>query len=72
MELVMLRTLVAARILPQTIVMLGKTKCVQMVTKRKMLDTLLIQLMTVLCVKLQKFVQIMEQTPRYTLMVITF
>jgi len=69
MELVMLRTLVAARILPQTILMLGKTICVQMVTKCKMLDHLLIQLMTVLCVKLQMFFQIME--PRYTLMVIT-
>ena len=65
----MLRTMVAARILPQTILMLGKTICVQMVTKCKMLDHLLIQLMTVLCVKLQMFFQIME--PRYTLMVIT-
>ena len=68
MELFMLRTLAAARILPQTIVMLGKTICVQMVKTRKVLDPLHIQLMTVLCVKLQKFVQIME--PRYTLMVI--
>ena len=69
MELFKLRTLVAARILPQTFVMLGKTICVQMVTKRKMLDSLLIQLMTVLRFKLQKFVQHME--PRYALMVIT-
>ena len=68
-ELVMLRTLVAASFLPQTIVKLGKTICVQMVTKRKMLDPLQIQLIIVLRVKLQRFVQIMEL--RYTLMVIT-
>ena len=70
MELVMLRTLAAARILPQTIVMLGKTICFQMVTKSKMVDPFLIQLMTVLRVKLQKIVQITELTPRYALMVI--